>query len=95
MKIPFGPCRDCNLHVLKLHDLGRPIRLDPTPITTQQLDAAWTLGLTTYWITPHGPIPIPPGDHGLTALSRHVTHTCHKPIPNRQPPPPDHNQPPF
>lgn len=95
MKLPFGPCRDCGLHVIKLYDQGRPIRLDPTRLTTQQLDAVWTLGLVAYWITPHGPIRIPTGDRGLLVLPRHAIHTCRQPIPNRQPPDLEHDQPPY
>jgi hypothetical protein len=95
MKTPFGPCRDCNQHVLKLHDQGRPIRLDPTPLTAKQVAAAWLLARTVYWLTPHGPIPIPPGDTGLATLPRHVIHTCRQPVPNHQPPATDHDLPPY
>lgn len=95
MKLPAGPCRHCDQFVLKIHDQGRPISLDPTPLTTDQLHATWTLQRPVYWLTPHGPIPIPPGDTGLATLPRHTTHTCGQHIPNRQPRTHDHDQPPF
>lgn len=95
MKLTSGPCRNCDQLVLKLHDLGRPIRLDPTPLTTQQLAATWTLNRPSYWVTPHGPIPIPVGDTGLAALPRHTLHVCGQHIPNRQPPAAHHDTPPF
>ena len=95
MKLASGPCRHCDQHILKLHDQGRPISLDPTPLTTQQLAATWTLQRPSYWLTPHGPIPIPHGDTGLTAIPRHTTHHCGQHIPDHRPPTPNHDQPPF
>ena len=95
MKLASGPCRHCDQFVLKVHDQGRPINLDPTPLTTQQLAATWALNRPSYWLTPHGPIPIPHGDHGLAILGRHTVHVCGQHIPNHQPRPIDHDQPPF